>query len=156
MNIFFTTYLHNYLHNVSIWCISVVKQRWTNLLLQWCFGLYFLLFCIVISVANLFTKTNGKTQSHVIGQTFITGKQMVNQKKITIFSFFWIAIYCTDHGVYFDMSICQWSIPVPCTYCSNTQSYMNANVCMCIIFRTLIFLNACMHFLCVFGQFPCI
>lgn len=85
--IFFNTYLHNYLHNVSIWCVSVVKQRWTNLLVPWCFGLYFLLFCMVISVANLFTKTNSKTQLHPIGQNFITGKYMVNQKKITIFYF---------------------------------------------------------------------
>lgn len=99
---FITTYLHNYLHNVSIWCISVVKQRWTNLLVPWCFGLYFLLLCIVISVANLFTKTNGKTQSHPIGQNFITRKYMVNKKKINIL-LFWVAIYCAEHWVYFDI-----------------------------------------------------
>lgn len=99
---FITTYLHNYLHNVSIWCISVVKQRWTNLLVLWCFGLYFLLLCIVISVANLFTKTNGKTQSHPIGQNFITRKYMVNKKKINIL-LFWVFIYCAEHRVYFDI-----------------------------------------------------
>lgn len=144
---FITTYimyLHNYLHNVSIWCISVVKQQWTNLLVPWCFGLYFLLLCIVISVANLSTKTNGKTQSHPIGQNFITRTYMVNQKKINIL-LFWVAIYCAGHIVYFDILIfwywwayvSAWCIPVPCIYFSNTQSYMNANVCICISLRTL-------------------
>lgn len=155
---FITTYIM-YLHNyVSIWCISVVKQRWTNLLVPWCFGLYFLLLCIVISVANLFTKTNGKTQSHLIGQNFITRTYMVNQKKNQYFTFFCCNLLRRSQSIfwYWWAYVSAWCIPVPCIYFSNTQSYINANVCMCISLRTPIILNACMHFLYVFGQFPCI
>lgn len=84
----------------------------------------------------------------------VYGKQEKNQ----YFTFLSCHLLCRAQSLfwYWWAYVSAWCRPVPCIYFSNSQSYMNANVCMCMSLRTLIIWNACMHFLYVFGQFPCI